>query len=218
MSEMLDEFQEMLRDGEWMFRTVAGVMDGRRTPQTVHDAFFARDKEINGHEKDLRRRIVQHLGLGRDADVEACLVLMSVVKDAERVGDYCKNMFEVACLLRTGLGAGRHVGELKRLRAEVGRLFARVREAFAEADGPGAVKVIRKTRDVGWRADQMIERLIRDKMPTRKSVAFALLFRYVKRVAAHLGNICTSVTGSVVELDYAPADLRRVRKTYGSGA
>jgi phosphate uptake regulator len=27
--------------------------------------------------------------------VAACLALMSVAKDAERIGDYCKNVFEV---------------------------------------------------------------------------------------------------------------------------
>ena len=29
-------------------------------------------------------------------DVPACLVLMSVVKDAERIGDYCKNVLDAA--------------------------------------------------------------------------------------------------------------------------
>jgi len=182
----------------------------------VHDEFFERDKEINAREKDIRRRIVEHLSLRHDVDVPACLVLMSVVKDAERIGDYSKNIYEVACLYTMGFRTGPYVLRLKQLRTEVEGFFDKVRAVFAEADGLAALVLIQQTKEVGWRADQMIERLIRDELPTQKAVAFALLSRYFKRVAAHLGNICTSVTGPVHEMDHTPQAEQRIRKTYGS--
>ncbi len=107
LSQMLDEFQTMLRDGEWMFATVGKVLRREEQPEAVHEAFFARDREINQREKDIRRRIVEHLSLRGEADVPACLVLMSVVKDAERIGDYCKNIYEVACLYKGPLETDR---------------------------------------------------------------------------------------------------------------
>ena len=82
LSRMLDEFRGMLADAEWMFRTVGDVLDRRQKPEDVHDKFFALDQAINALEKDIRRRIVEHLSLRGDADVPACLVMMSVVKDA----------------------------------------------------------------------------------------------------------------------------------------
>ena len=215
LSEMLDDFQHMLRDGEWMFRTVGAVLVREEKPETVHDEFFARDKEINRHEKDIRRRIVEHLSLRRDADVPACLVLMSVVKDAERIGDFCKNLYEVACLYTMNFDHGRYITPLKQLRSDVEGLFSKARTAFAEADGVTAREVIGEATNLAKRCDEMIERLIHDKLPTQKAVAYTLLSRYFKRVAAHLSNICTSVTGPVHEMDHAPSTEERVRKTYG---
>ena len=215
LSEMLDEFQHMLEDGEWMFKTVGAVLVREEKPQTVHDEFFARDKEINRHEKDIRRRIVEHLSLRRDGDVPACLVLMSVVKDAERIGDFCKNLYEVACLYTMNFDHGRYITPFKELRSAVEALFSKTRTAFAEADGKTATLVIEEADELGRQCDEMIEKLIHDKLPTQKAVAYTLLSRYFKRVAAHLANICTSVTGPVHEMDHTQALEERVRKTYG---
>ena len=214
LSEMLDEFQRMLVDGEWMFGTVGAVLLREEKPETVHDDFFARDKEINRHETEIRRRIVEHLSLRRDADVPACLVLMSVVKDAERIGDFCKNLYEVACLYTMDFDHGPYVTPLKKLRSDVEGLFGSTRKAFAEADGATAMEVIRAARDVAGRCDDMITKLIGDELPTQKAVAYTLLSRYLKRVAAHLANICTSVTGPVHQMDRTVRG-EKIRKTYG---
>ncbi len=218
LSVMLDDFEQMLRDGEWMFKTAGAVLVREEKPETVHDEFFARDKEINRRERDIRRRIVEHLSLRRDADVPACLVLMSVVKDAERIGDFCKNLYEVACLYTMNFDHGRYITPLKQLRADVEGLFSKARTAFAQADGATAAEVINEANDVAKRCDGRIETLIHDKLPTQKAVAYTLLSRYFKRVAAHLSNICTSVTGPVHEMDHAASTEERVRKTYGRKA
>jgi len=212
---MLDDFEEMLRDGEWMFRTVGRVLLREEKPETVHDEFFARDKKINDAERNIRRRIVEHLSLRREADVPACLVLMSVVKDAERIGDFCKNLYEVACLYTMNFDHGRYITPLKQIRSDVEGLFGNARIAFAEADGATAREVIGAAHDVGHRCDAMIEKLIHDKLPTQKAVAYTLLSRYFKRVASHLANICTSVTGPVHEMDHTDERQARIRKTYG---
>ena len=216
LSEMLDEFQQMLLDCEWMFRTVGAVLLRQERPETVHDEFFARDREINSREKEIRRRIVEDLSLRREADVPACLVLMSVVKDAERIGDYCKNVYEVACLYAKGFDEGTYVAPLKEVRVETEGLLGKTRAAFAEVRGEAALEVIRASRVIGDRCDDMIAGLIRDRLPTDEAVAYALLFRYFKRIAAHLANICSSVTGPVYEMDHKPLSEQRTRKTYGT--
>ena len=215
LSQMLDEFQQMMRDGEWMFQTVGRVLSGEAKPEDVHADFFARDKEINRREKDIRRRIVEHLSLRGDADVPACLVLMSVVKDAERVGDYCKNMYEVACLYAGPARDDAYWTALEGHRATIAAMFDEVRRAFAEGNGDLAIALIQEARGVRERCDEMISQLIADTLPTSKAVAYALLSRYYKRVAAHLANICTSVTGPVHEMDHSLAVEQRLRKTYG---
>jgi len=217
LSEMLTEFQHMLQDGEWMFRTAGAVLLREEKPDVVHDEFFARDKEINRQETDIRRRIVEHLSLRRDADVPACLVLMSVVKDAERIGDFCKNVYEVACLYTMNFDHGPYITPLKELRAEIESLFSKCRVAFAEADQEVAGEIIAETKGITKHCDEMIAQLINDQLPTQKAVAYALLSRYFKRVASHLRNIATSVTGPVHQIDHTPPSGGGVRKTYGKG-
>lgn len=218
LSEMLDEFQEMLKHGEWMFKTVGSVLLRERKPEDVHDEFFGRDKEINRQEKSIRRRIVEHLSLRREADVPACLVLMSVVKDAERIGDYCKNLYEVACLYTMNFDHGRYITPFKEMRVAAEAQFSKARTAFAEADGKLAHEVIAETDAIRARCDDMIEKLINDQLPTQKAVAYTLLSRYFKRIASHLSNICSSVTGPVHELDHTDETdtEKKVRKTYGT--
>jgi phosphate uptake regulator len=217
LSEMLTEFQHMLEDAEWMFTTVGDVLEREVKPQDVHEDFFARDKKINAAEKNIRRRIVEHLSLRRDADVPACLVLMSVVKDAERIGDFCKNIYEVACLYTMNFDHGPYITPLRDLRAEIESIFSKARVAFSEADQASADAIIKETRDIAKHCDEMIAQLINDKLPTQKAVAYTLLSRYFKRVASHLANICSSVTGPVHEMDHTKLS-GEARKTYGKEA
>ena len=202
LSEMLDEFQEILRDGEWMFRTVTAVMDRREKPETAHDAFFARDKEINARERDIRGRIVQHLGPGRDADVEPCLVMMSVVKDAERLGDYCKNILEIAQFLPGCLEHGVYETPLTEMESEIELMFARTKKAFINSDEQVAREAVEIKRRISVKADMLLRQLLEDKnIPVRQAVIYTLLERYFKRVASHLDNIASAVLNPVSDID-----------------
>ena len=95
LGRMLSDFQEMLRKTEWLFETVSDVLLRKRKPEEVAGEIYRTDKEVNKAERSIRRELVQHLVVRPDADVPASLILMSVVKDAERIGDFCKNIFEI---------------------------------------------------------------------------------------------------------------------------
>lgn len=59
-------------------------------------------------ERAIRKQIVERMSLDKGATVPASLVLMSVVKDAERVGDYCKNLLEVDQMLQKPVNASQY--------------------------------------------------------------------------------------------------------------
>jgi phosphate uptake regulator len=216
LSHMLDQFQAMLADAEWMYATVGEILLGHTEPEAVHEAFFARDLEINRRERVIRRHIVEDLTLQRNADVLPCLALMSVVKDAERLGDYCKNMYEAVVLTRGKLATERYLAPLHEIRKRLAELFAAVRRAVAEANPDLAKEVIRETDVLSGRCDELIDRLVRDQLPTAEAVGYALLLRHLKRFSAHMGNIATSVVMPVQDLDQWTHAEERFRKTYGS--
>lgn len=202
LGRMLDDFQEMLRKTEWLFETVSDVLLRKRKPEEVADEIYSTDKEINKAERSIRRELVQHLVVRPDADVPASLILMSVVKDAERIGDFCKNIFEVANMYTMNFDHGRHITPLQETRSRISELFVRTRKAFVNSDDDEARQVIIEAEVLSRWCDDKIKDLFNDDLPTQKAVAYTLLSRYFKRIAAHLENIASAVTGSIEDLDY----------------
>jgi phosphate uptake regulator len=97
--KVMEDFRVMLDETESMFEAVcARLLNGKDDPE-LKDRIYKVDKQVNRIQRDIRKRIVEHLSLQPTVDTNACLLLMSVVKDAERLGDYCKNLYEVTELL-----------------------------------------------------------------------------------------------------------------------
>ena len=53
------------------------------------------DKEINRFEKQIRKKVLEHLTINPKQDVTASLILTSVVGDLERIGDNAKNIVDL---------------------------------------------------------------------------------------------------------------------------
>ena len=99
LNEVLKEFEMMLNDTEEMFRQVCRKLLEGKSEANLKDRIYKIDREVNRLEKEIRKRIITHLSIQGNVDVPMSLILMSVVKDAERIGDYAKNLFEVTELL-----------------------------------------------------------------------------------------------------------------------
>ena len=89
LAEMIDQVARMLQAGRWMFGQASEVLMRTVEWKDVADDLYARDRQINRIEQDVRERIITHLSVGTQADLSACLLRMSVVEDAERIGDEC---------------------------------------------------------------------------------------------------------------------------------
>jgi len=208
LTQMFEDFDRMLEETHWMFQRAVEVFFSRVDWQPFQDPLYERDKRVNKLERRIRAAIVKHLSLQCQtggADVPACLVLMSVVKDAERIGDYCKNIFEVGKFYTDEFTTERYLKSLRDLRAEVEDLFTLTREAFRDSDAEKARTVIRRFGTFSKACDRLIQDLLqqRDDLPTAEGVAYSLLARHLKRIGAHLSNIATAVVAPVHRLDYA---------------
>jgi phosphate uptake regulator len=202
LKEMYQDLIRMLEAGEWMFgKCWDSALQGSVQPD-VKDAVYKRDIEVNRAERAIRRRIVEHLVLAPGQDIPACLILMSVVKDAERIGDYCKNTLEAAEMEAEPVTSCEFFDSFKMIYDETGNLFGKTRRALAEADVTLGHEVIDEERNVVALCDTLVERLASSELPARKAVPWALLARYLKRVSAHLGNLASSLVMPLHKLDY----------------
>jgi len=200
------KFIDMLAHGHWMFDTACAVLADPSQAESVSEALYERDRTVNRLERSIRRRILRHLVLDRGEDVPACLALMSVTKDAERIGDYCKNVFEVGRFYRSGFNVPAYHTPLEVIRQRTSDLFGKVSGAFRDSNVERARAAIAEAASIRHECDELIERLLRDEatMQVHEAVAYSLLARHYKRVAAHLSNIATAVLGKVDELDFEP--------------
>jgi len=202
LSQMYDELTQMLDDSEWMFRNVSAILLDGQAPGELGAELYERDVRVNKMERSIRKQIVEHLTVSPGSHVTACLILMSVVKDAERIGDYCKNLFEVQSLAHGGLSEERYVPALKELVDDILDTFEKTRRSFAEGDTDLGHEIIEHELEIGHRCEDLIKRLAEDALTCRVAVACTLAARYLKRVSAHLGNIASSVVMPIHKIDY----------------
>ncbi len=202
LADTVGLFDETMEDIEWMFATATDVLKGRKAVEEVKDTLYARDRAVNEKERHIRRDLLLHLSLRKGIDAPACLVLMVVTKDAERVGDYCKNLLEVAEMFGTAIETGRYATQFTDIIDGVAVNLSKLRSAFAESDETMAQEIIRNDGILASKCEMIIRQLIDDNLPTKKAVAYTLLARHLKRVSRHTANVASSVVTSVEYLDY----------------
>jgi len=210
LAEMIAKVGEMLENGKWMFEQASDALVRKADWAGIADRLYPRDQRINEAERNVRERVVTHMSVGHQIDLSACLILMNVVKDAERIGDYCKNIFEVGKFYEREYAHPEYAKPLEEIREKVLPLFDKAKEAFTDADRDKANVVLDAAVGLTRECDLLIRQLlsVREKLAPDEAVAYVLLARFYKRVAAHLSNIATSVVSPVAMLDYHHKNLK----------
>jgi len=202
VAKALEEFKEMLDSTETMYTLVRGRLLEEAQVPDLEEKIREIDKGVNDAQRDIRKRIVEHLSLQPTVDVNACLLLMSVVKDAERLGDYAKNLYEVTQLQDKPMDVELFRRYFDNLDKEVSTLFQLTREAFVESDETKAQMAWGYENKVAKWCDNVVKEVAKSDMSVNEAVCFTLIARHFKRIVAHLVNIATSVVLPLSDLDY----------------
>ncbi len=200
---LMDLMDEMLALSGAMFGYTIGVVVRGEPDSDPDTELFARDKRINALMRQIRRRVVTRLSVGgRRGEIPTAVIFMNAVKDAERIGDYVKNIHEVADLM--GEHPNRAVYEqwLGERADRIATLIEATRKAFAESDDAAAARVIADTRQLGKECEQVIREITDSFSDVREAVCVVMTLRFYKRISSHLSNIATTVVMPVDLLDF----------------
>ena len=127
--QALNECHEMLDIDLTMFK--ASINSLRKSDSSDIDIdIFAMDKKINAFERDVRRKVMTHLAVGGKEDIGSGLVLVSVVIDIERIGDYTKNIYDLAVNHPKKLDGGSVEDRLSEIETISYKLFEDTIDAF----------------------------------------------------------------------------------------
>ncbi len=197
--------QRMIADDLHSFDLAMSALLGERSPHEIGAELRATDHGVNQAERDIRRELVVHASVHGAIDTPAILIYMSIVKDIERIGDYAKNLFDLA-VDGTDLSTGLHTGEMTSLASEVPAFLRDVADIFHERDEERAKQLMRSGDALLDRFDARVSELVKEEHPDRQAVAVALTHRYLKRIVAHGMNVLSAVVMPVDRLDYFDED------------
>lgn len=155
---------------------------------------YSTDQKINEYEQDVRRKVFEHLTINPKQDLNASLILITVVKDLERIGDFVKNIIELSHHYPKKLPNNDYTKELIDIRNRMSLILKDSLKVFKQGDMEKAREYYSFYREVTEKVDSMIIHLFEDdSLKVREAIVFTLFARYLKRVSAHLGNILTTV-------------------------
>ena len=203
--QALVECHEMLDIDLTMFK--ASLESLRKSDSADIDIdIYAMDKKINEFERDVRRKIMTHLAVGSREDVGSGLVLVSVVIDIERIGDYTKNIYDLAVnhpKKLDGSSIEDRLGEIEKISFH---LFEDSIDAFKNQDIDKARGLMGFYKEqISAQSDAITNDIISGKIAgfaAGRSAAIALYARYLKRIAAHSRNLISSIVNPFESIGY----------------
>jgi phosphate transport system protein len=164
------------------------------------------DDVVDEGERMVRRSVLEHLTVNPAKDLVASLVLVSMVPDAERIGDFARGLAEVASLAKSRR-EGPFADELRALAERVRPLFETSETAFREDDPEKARQVVAAHREI--KADLI--RFTRTIADSDLSADMALVYggaaRILRRISAHLSNISSTVVQPYDRIRHGDGDV-----------
>ncbi len=200
LSEILKRFDEMLFISKEMFILATNQLVDKENTKNVHDHIIKMDSKLNTLQQVIRRDVVTHISIQGTSDVVPCLQLMSLIKDAERIGDYCKNIHDIVTHYPV-IHTDPLLEQFLTMRHKLLAWFDETKRAFDNIEKNLADQTRQEAYALEKECDRIISSIAMDNNG-RNAVPAALMLRFFKRVAAHLSNICTSVIMPLDKMDY----------------
>ena len=198
-NEMLHLSHEMFTD------SVNELRSGEKNK--VIKSIKLRDEEINQYHRDIRKKVVTYYSVSKDVtNINSGLVLINMVVDIERVGDYTKNILDLAKYYPKKLRSEKISEDLRIIEQAVIERFQNTVKAVEEMDEIAAKELIKSYRsDLGKLSDNLVASSISGDLKIGEehmASSMVLYARYLKRIGAHLKNITSVVINPFESIGY----------------
>ena len=206
MTDLLDsidaKLSEMLNNSMHAYDITMNCLLGDTNLETVRDDLYNTDKAINELHREVRREMIIHSAVNsRNLDIPLLLSYMTMSKDIERIGDYCKNLFEIA---ETGnsFAKGDDLDTYMELKNDIGKLIVYLQSCLNLDDESKVQDLITLGSSLNNDLDEKITALLEDKEKIQYPVATTLFYRYLKRIVSHIINAATAIIMPTDQIDY----------------
>lgn len=205
LREIETKVQLMAAYGRQEFDLAISALYGERVAAPFNDELRRIDRKVNRLEREIRRELLVHSSVFGGIETPAVLVFMSIVKDMERVGDYAKNLLDLA-LDGANLAELPDAEEWRRLTADISSYITEAGASFGDRDEQRCRALSERGHVLLGFFDDAVSALVRGTDRRPQPVARALAYRYLKRVVAHLMNVLSAVIVPLDRLDHIGED------------
>ena len=210
LKKATEHFAEMMSLVERMVVEASAIYWGGKGTPEERTSLYETDVRVNKLERKIRKAVVTQLSSPALSDVPYGLLLMSLVKDIERIGDYAKNLCDLQSTCRgDAVGdAPRELpdddiaGELREIAKGVEKLAHAAAGVYDRSDEERAHELTLEGRSIAKRCDKLITAIAGADYKSALAVEFALATRFYKRINGHLLNLLSSVLMPLHKLDY----------------
>ncbi|MFQ5843992.1 MAG: PhoU domain-containing protein [Planctomycetota bacterium] len=195
--EMLDLCHEMVTASVESLRN--------REDASVDVDVYETDRKLNAFERDVRRKVMTHLAVGHPEDISSGLSLVSIVVDIERIGDYSKNICDLAMDHPGRLHGGPVEDDLRAVERKALEHFDRTVSNFKRGDIEEARRLMSLYKeDISGQCSAVVKSLVTGKadVPAPEAAALALYLRFLKRISAHSRNLVSSLVNPFHRIGY----------------
>jgi len=203
--QALTECYEMLEIVREMYNESVKTLRHSDTTEIPID-IYKTDKKINEFERDVRRKVMTHLAVSGNKDLGSGLILVSVVVDIERMGDYTKNIYDLALRHPKRLSAGNFEKKLQDIEGATTKFLNDTIDAFKDQDIDKARNLMANYKsDISSTSSEIVDGIISNKnneFSPDVAGALCLYARYLKRIAAHSRNLISSIVNPFERIGY----------------
>ncbi|MDC0145305.1 hypothetical protein OAI93_01765 [bacterium] len=203
-NQALNECYEMLDIDLEMFQESIHVLRNQDDSKSKID-IAKTDIKINKFERSVRRKVMTHLAVSGTEDLGSGLILISVVIDIERIGDYTKNIYDLSKFYSKRLNGAELEKDLAEVEENVIALFQSSIKAFKEQDIELARRLMKDYKEnISKQSDKITNDIISGKINIEadRATAIAMYSRYLKRIAAHSRNLISSIVNPFERIGY----------------
>jgi len=196
VSTMLQQSARMLD------HALAALLDNAPLEVDLEDM----DDIVDEGERMVRRTVLEHLSINPRQELVASLILVSMVQDAERIGDFARGLAEVASLAKSPR-SGEFADELRGLAERLRPMFELCEKAFREDDVESARQVIGGHTQLKKDFTAYLHRASDSDLSANMAIVYASSSRILRRISAHLCNISSSVVQPYDRIRHGDEDI-----------
>lgn len=204
IDKIFTQATELLEKELEMFKQVTRTLRYSNRCETAIN-IKTEDKKINRFQMDSRRKIFTHLAISGAQELNSGLILMCILNDVERIGDYFKNILELSSSHPKKLKGGDIDNSVQQLEKKVIRLFETTLQAMKNQDADAARTAMQIHLPITSKVERLLNQLLSNRvggLNPGEAIALTLYLRFLKRIASHLTNIASSVVNPLDRIGY----------------